>query len=66
MAEFASAILNLLVFSAQVSDSLYSLIHALKDASHEILALSDEMTDFRAIVLRLADANKPKECGDGG
>jgi hypothetical protein len=56
MAEFASAVVGLAAAGASVSSSLYALIDTLRDAPNELLALSDEVTDFRAIMARLVEA----------
>ncbi|KAK3363744.1 hypothetical protein B0T25DRAFT_53445 [Lasiosphaeria hispida] len=55
MAEFASALVELAAAGAKVGGSLYHLIHTIKDAPSEFLALSDEITDFRSILSRLLD-----------
>lgn len=61
MAEFVSAIVGLIVAGAKVGDSLYALIDTLKDAPDEFRALSDELTDFRAILSRAVEANDSGE-----
>ncbi|XXH01946.1 hypothetical protein Hte_008309 [Hypoxylon texense] len=61
MAEFASAIIGLAAAGAKVGTTLDDLIDTLKDAPSELLALSDEATDFRAIVARLVEARESGE-----
>ncbi|KAI3328112.1 ankyrin [Xylariaceae sp. AK1471] len=61
MAEFVSAIIGLVAFGATVGNSLYSLIDTLKGAPNEILALSDEVTDFRSILSQLLEARSSEE-----
>ncbi|WEW57922.1 hypothetical protein PRK78_003389 [Emydomyces testavorans] len=57
MAEFASAIFGLIAVGAKTSNSLYTLIDTFRDAPNEILALSDEVTDFRKMLSSLLEVN---------
>ncbi|KAI0809951.1 ankyrin [Xylaria sp. FL0064] len=61
MAEFVSAIVGLVAFGATVGNSLYTLIDTLKDAPNELLALSDEVTDFWSILSQLLEAQSSGE-----
>ena len=61
MAEFVSAIVGLAIAGAKVGDSLYALVDTLKDAPREFLALSDEVTDFRATLTRVIEAKDSGE-----
>ncbi len=61
IAEFASAVVGLVAAGAKAGNSLYSFIDTLKDAPNEFLALSDEVTDFRAILARLVEAQDSGE-----
>lgn len=57
MAEFASAIVGLIAVGAKTSNSLHTLINTFRDAPNKILALSDEVTDFRIILSSLLEVN---------
>ena len=61
MAEFVGAIVGLAVAGATVGDSLYAVVDTIRDAPTEFLALSDELTDFRAMLARVIEA---KTAGD--
>lgn len=58
MAEFASAIVGLLVAGAKVGDTLHTLIDTFKDAPNEFLALSNEITDFQLVLSKVAEARE--------
>ncbi|VUC31018.1 unnamed protein product [Clonostachys rosea] len=60
MAEFASAVVGLIAVGARVGESIYDLITTLKDAPHEFLALSNEVTEFRVILMRLTETPDAK------
>lgn len=64
--EFASAIVGLAAIGAQVGKVVYNLIETLHDAPKELLALSDEITDFRAILLHLIEAQGSREFASQG
>lgn len=61
MAEFASAIIALAGAGAKVGGRLYVTIRTLKDAPTEFLDLSDEISDFSLMLLRLKEAAGPEE-----
>lgn len=61
MAEFISAIVGLLAAGAKVSGSIYTLIDTLKDAPNELLALSNELTDFQLILSRVIEVRESGE-----
>jgi hypothetical protein len=57
MAEFVSAVIGLIAVGAKTSNSLHTLIDTFKDAPNEILALSDEVNDFRAMLSSVLEVN---------
>lgn len=66
MAEFVSAIIGLVAIGIQVGNGLQSLIETAKDAPHEFLDLSKEISDFRAIITRLEEARNRGKISEAG
>lgn len=66
MAEFISAIVGLVAIGVQVGNGLQSLIETVKDAPHEFLDLSKEVTDFRIAITRAEEARKHAKVTEAG
>jgi hypothetical protein len=64
MAEYVSAVLGLISFGLGVSNNIYKLIDALQDAPNELLALSNEVTDFQLILDKVKDTLRESERHD--
>jgi hypothetical protein len=61
MAEFVSAIIGLIAVGANMSNNLHTLIDTFKNAPNEILALFNEVNDFRTMLSSLLEINNLEE-----